>query len=133
MTVYFVVIVLGFASGVHLVGSFHYGYHLNNQTGTTYSKVVFYLWLGLISFENLVFTGNQSIKYFVAIPSLISCSWHITIWLIFLILIIRPLLFTPICTYLWSYWIYWYPFFSFFQQIMPSSNVGNCYLPNGNK
>lgn len=105
MTVYFVVIVLGFASGVHLVGSFHYGYHLNNQTGTTYSKVVFYLWLGLISFENMVFTGNQSIKYFVAIPSLISCSWHITIWLIFLILIIRPLLswestshqYAPIC------------------------------------
>lgn len=105
MTVYFVVIVLWFASGVHLVGSFHYGYHLNNQTGTTYSKVVFYLWLGLISFENMVFTGNQSIKYFVAIPSLISCSWHITIWLIFLILIIRPLLswestshqYAPIC------------------------------------
>lgn len=105
MTVYFVVIVLGFASGVHLVGSFHYGYHLNNQTGTTNSKVVFYLWLGLISFENLVFTGNQSIKYFVAIPSLISCSWHITIWLIFFILIIRPLLswestshqYAPIC------------------------------------
>lgn len=137
MTVYFVVIVLGFASGVHLVGSFHYGYHLNNQTGTTYSKVVFYLWLGLISFENMVFTGNQSIKYFVAIPSLISCSWHITIWLIFLILIIRPLLswestshqYAPIC----EVWIYWYPFFSFFQQIMPSSNVGNYYLPNGNK